>query len=226
MLTRPVFLLPLPYQSKGKMPLLCAESSLPQSELVLSCTANDLQCWELQHWYWTVASTPLPRTPQQRTVSAHHSENNVIIRQLLTHADNQHCNIDTRNQEDIVHVCLQTSSVYFQQLFCSGLAWQEPQSFISFGLISTCSTGCALGSWSLKPWLNKTLQIPHGGSRSEPSWGRTSKSLWSSQPCWSNFPLVFSCKLCTLAFSNFQWVFQWQPAIFHIMAVPMQACTA
>lgn len=71
------------------------------------------------------------------------------------------------------------------------------QSLISDGLASACHTERALASQSLKAQLNKVLQsVPLGGSSSVPSWGGTSKSLWSSQPFWSNFSLVFNCKLC------------------------------
>lgn len=80
-------------------------------------------------------------------------------------------NIDTCNQERrSTRVSADCAGVYFRQLLCSGLAWEEPQSLISDGLVSACNTEQELASWSLKPRLSKILQSePHGGSSSLPS---------------------------------------------------------
>lgn len=116
--------------------------------------------------------------------------------------DQQQLSIDACNQKGEVSVSADHTRVYSRRLLCSGLAWEEPQTLIS-GMASPCHTEWVLASWSLRPWLSKILQsVSRSDSSSVPSSEGTSKWLWSSQLFWSNFSLVFNCKLLLTAWPS------------------------
>lgn len=117
------------------------------------------------------------------------------------------------------------TSVHFQWLLCSSLAWEEPQRLISDGLVTPCNRT------NIDELVTQTLteQNPSGSTL---WWVQFSAQLRRDQQT----TLVLTALLeqfysglqlqvvpAALAFSNFQQVFHWQLAIFHITAVPIWA---